>query len=78
MPPTPYTLFLLREGGMCLECRAGQRFSPAGTPEKPSVLTLGLQSEGKPSPEGTKELWRDHVLLSSLTGLDGGGVCTQR
>jgi Family of unknown function (DUF6064) len=34
--------------------------------------TLGLQSEGKASPEGTKESCRDHVLLSSLTGLDGG------
>src|SRR6266516_2065719 len=34
--------------------------------------------EGKPGPEGTKESRRDHVLLSSLTGVDSGGVCSQR
>ncbi len=73
---------------MCLACRAGQRSSPEGTSlpaaerisaaRQAGVSTLGLQSEGKPSPQGTKESRRDHLPLSSLTGRDGGGVCSQR
>jgi len=39
---------------------------------------VGVRGAPLLSPEGTKESRRDHVLLSSLTGLDGGGVCSQR